>query len=331
VEFVYDAFGRRVRKRLLLRGVGGLSLQSETTFVWDRDTLCEELTRYADGRQTRRSYMFRGEDFAPVAHVDHGAPDGGLRVYANDPNGTPDALLDLSGRVVCELETTPWGRKLREGQQASTPIRRQGEYFDEETGLVYNRHRYSDPELGQFLCADPVGLEGGLNLYRSGPNSVGWVDPFGLSPESDRASEIRTNQGGVGWGTTYAVATLSNGDTVVVDSRGAVSPATRVRDPSSNNTRGTPGAAASGGVTDDEWLPRAGPDSNPGNIDNPHHAERRIIEHCRAVSPPPPAPPVTITSISATNNVCPTCRAAIRAHSPGAVITNPDGTAAPNP
>lgn len=330
-EFLYDAFGRRLLKRHLRRGLAGLELHHETRFVWDRDTLCEESTVYPGGRRERRTYLFRGEDFAPIAHVDHGSPNGELRVYANDPAGTPDLLLDEAGRVVCELDATPWGRSVRAGQTSDTPIRRQGEYFDTETGLVYNRYRYVDPELGRFLSPDPVGLEGGLDLYRSGPNSVGWVDPFGLSPESDRASDIRTNQGGVGWGTTYAVATLSNGDTVVVDSRGAVTPATRVRDPSFNNTRGTPGAAASGGVTDSEWLPRAGPDSNPGNIDNPHHAERRIIEHCRAVSPPPPAPPVTITSISATNNVCPTCRAAIRAHSPGAVITNPDGTAAPNP
>uniref|UniRef100_UPI002B4850F9 RHS repeat-associated core domain-containing protein n=1 Tax=Aeromonas caviae TaxID=648 RepID=UPI002B4850F9 len=53
-------------------------------------------------------------------------------------------------------------------------------YFDAETGLHYNRHRYYQPSTGRFITPDPIGLAGGLNNYQYAPNPIGWVDPLGL-------------------------------------------------------------------------------------------------------------------------------------------------------
>ncbi|MEE5067585.1 RHS repeat-associated core domain-containing protein, partial [Pseudomonas alliivorans] len=57
----------------------------------------------------------------------------------------------------------------------------QGQYFDAETGLHYNRHRYYNPGTGRFLTPDPIKLAGGLNNYQYVPNPTGWVDPLGLT------------------------------------------------------------------------------------------------------------------------------------------------------
>ncbi|MCL1989645.1 MAG: RHS repeat-associated core domain-containing protein, partial [Defluviitaleaceae bacterium] len=49
------------------------------------------------------------------------------------------------------------------------------------TELYYNRHRYYDPQLGQYITQDPIGLAGNnptLYGYVSNPNV--WIDPFGL-------------------------------------------------------------------------------------------------------------------------------------------------------
>ncbi|WP_269801696.1 RHS repeat-associated core domain-containing protein, partial [Pseudomonas fluorescens] len=61
------------------------------------------------------------------------------------------------------------------------PLRFQGQYYDQESGLHYNRHRYYHPDIGRYLTPDPVKLAGGINAYQYVPNPTGWVDPLGLS------------------------------------------------------------------------------------------------------------------------------------------------------
>ncbi|WXG15183.1 EndoU domain-containing protein [Xenorhabdus griffiniae] len=56
-----------------------------------------------------------------------------------------------------------------------------GQYFDEESGLFYNRHRYYSPETAQYISPDPLGLLGGLNPYGYVHNPTRWIDPLGLA------------------------------------------------------------------------------------------------------------------------------------------------------
>ena len=58
-------------------------------------------------------------------------------------------------------------------------LRFQGQYFDVETGLHYNRSRYYDKDVGRFVSQDPIGLAGGYNVYQYMPNPAGWIDPLG--------------------------------------------------------------------------------------------------------------------------------------------------------
>ena len=66
-------------------------------------------------------------------------------------------------------------------EKIDNPLRFQGQYFDPESGLHYNRHRYYNPDIGRYLTPDPVKLAGGLNGYQYVPNPTGWVDPLGLN------------------------------------------------------------------------------------------------------------------------------------------------------
>jgi RHS repeat-associated protein len=55
-----------------------------------------------------------------------------------------------------------------------------GRQFDIESGKYYNRARMYDPQTGRFMNQDPIGLAGGLNLYRYAKNnSLRYVDPSG--------------------------------------------------------------------------------------------------------------------------------------------------------
>jgi RHS repeat-associated protein len=110
-----------------------------------------------------------------------------MAFYQCDHLGTPQELTDHEGSVAWSAQYKAWG-EAREaiseaGRRAGfrNPIRFQGQYWDEETGLHYNRYRYFDPRIGRFLSKDPVGLEGGINVYSYASNPVEWVDPTGLT------------------------------------------------------------------------------------------------------------------------------------------------------
>jgi RHS repeat-associated protein len=79
------------------------------------------------------------------------------------------------------------------------PIRFQGQFFDTETSLHYNRFRYYDSDVGMFVSRDPIGLNGGLNTFQYGLNPIGWIDPFGLISIHDialnKAKQLKISQG----------------------------------------------------------------------------------------------------------------------------------------
>jgi len=75
-------------------------------------------------------------------------------------------------------------------------LRFPGQYFDAETGLHYNFHRYYDPALGRYITEDPI--RDVLNWYAyAGSNPGNNVDPLGLEPTRSQAGTIGGLKGGI--------------------------------------------------------------------------------------------------------------------------------------
>ena len=56
-----------------------------------------------------------------------------------------------------------------------------GRERDAATGLMYYRARWYDAQQGRFLTEDPIGMQGGMNLYSYVVNNpLSFVDPLGL-------------------------------------------------------------------------------------------------------------------------------------------------------
>ncbi len=96
--------------------------------------------------------------------------------YHCDQVGTPQTLTNELGERVWEIKQDTWGDaieiKASHALLEDTNIRFQGQYYDDETGLHYNRYRYSEPYSARYVSKDPIGLNGGLNnlAYVSVPN-----------------------------------------------------------------------------------------------------------------------------------------------------------------
>jgi len=104
-----------------------------------------------------------------------------------DHLNTPRRASDDRGVVVWQWQSDAFGERPpdedadRDGRRTTINLRFPGQYFDAESGLHYNWHRYYDPQVGRYTQVDPIGLAGGLNAYAYvGGNPLMYTDPYGL-------------------------------------------------------------------------------------------------------------------------------------------------------
>ncbi|WP_248466225.1 RHS repeat domain-containing protein, partial [Pectobacterium versatile] len=179
--YKYDADNRLLEAR-------GKGQQEETRFLWEGFRQLQ--ARYADRTE---SYVYDPNVWwSPLARITQpsGERNGDIRWFNTDLNGAPLEMADADGAVRWSGDYGSFGdvngqtqdsEGLRHGKPVeSQPLRYAGQYADDETGLHYNLFRYYDPTVGRFTTQDPIGLNGGLNLYAYAPNPLSWVDPLGL-------------------------------------------------------------------------------------------------------------------------------------------------------
>ncbi|HDC4279562.1 RHS repeat-associated core domain-containing protein [Enterobacter cloacae] len=184
-HYHYDALGRRTRK--IVTTAHGTT---ETRFLWQGYRLLQE--QQESGLCS--TYIYDpNEAWSPLARVDHLREQSSGEIYwfNTDLNGAPLEVTDEHGAVRWSGQYGSFGevrhqsegfsRVVNRTAMAHQPLRYAGQYADGETGLHYNLFRYYDPQVGRFIVQDPIGLNGGWNLYQYAPNPLGWIDPTGLS------------------------------------------------------------------------------------------------------------------------------------------------------
>jgi RHS repeat-associated protein len=211
VEFGYDALGRRVWKKYgskttkwvwdgnvpvhewvevdpkalaATKAVASAESQIAATEAAIRQRQAVLSAQLARGPPASAvTWIFEPESFAPIAKLTEREQFG----IVTDHLGTPTAMLDGIGREVWSADIGVYG-DLRNvvGDKQACPFRWPGQYEDEETGLYYNRFRYYDPQAGEYVSQDPIGLEGGGNLVSYVKDPLAWIDPFGLSCKAPR-------------------------------------------------------------------------------------------------------------------------------------------------
>ena len=187
--YKYDALGRRIEKACPQRN-------TKTTYLWDGDQVAYQETERHNTLESQRHNVFNGWEL--IAQQDsyfktdlrnhHKTWTQATNYAVCQPNGQPLALFNPQGkRTWRKAPNSLWGLPLLESWESkqAEPLNPNllfaGQYFDQESGLAYNRFRYYDPQSGCYLKSDPIGLNGGETPYAYVHNPWDWLDPFGLA------------------------------------------------------------------------------------------------------------------------------------------------------
>ncbi|MEM5549089.1 RHS repeat-associated core domain-containing protein, partial [Pseudoalteromonas fuliginea] len=184
-QYDYDPLGRRIAKH---------TEHGKIDYIWDNDQLIGECQH-----GEYNWYINLPNQFHPVALIKQGE----VYYYHLDQLNTPRFVTNNKAEVVWENQADVYGYEEPEAESNfnkeisfTQPIRFQGQYLDEESGLHYNRYRYYSPKQQRFINQDPIGLVGGINHYQYAPNPVNWVDPFGLSCKENTWNTFQRNTKG---------------------------------------------------------------------------------------------------------------------------------------
>ncbi|RMC33185.1 hypothetical protein C9E81_16710 [Paracoccus alkanivorans] len=202
-RFAYDALTRRVSKahREIMEAANSpltpdredseeLVRDETTWFLWNGDALLAEGRSSGTGTFDPLAlvYVYEPDSFRPAAQILRHSADAESKIllYWLDHIGTPQELSNENGELVWQVALKAWGKTARVFVgRVSQNLRFQGQYYDEETGLHYNRFRHYDPSSGIFLSQDPITLLGGERPFSYPTNPMNQVDPLGLIDPGD--------------------------------------------------------------------------------------------------------------------------------------------------
>ena len=167
VTFKYDALGRRKEKRfdgrihrylwdgnVVLHEWAYAETDSPQEIITEDGAVTFDRSEPADNVIT---WVYDTDSYVPTAKIENG------KTYSivSDYIGRPVQAYDECGTVVWQADYDIYGnlRNLR-GDREFIPFRQLGQYEDAQTGLYYNRFRYYDPNIGNYISQDPIGLAG---------------------------------------------------------------------------------------------------------------------------------------------------------------------------
>ncbi len=163
-EFKYDGMGRRV----CITEKSSGTVTSVKNLIWDGMTIREE--RNASNAVTK---MY----FANAVQI-----SGSNYYYTRDHLGSVRELTTgTSATVLARYDYDPYGVQTQLSGTMTADFGFTGLYYHQPTGLILAPYREYSSNLDRWLSRDPLGEDGGINLYGYvGNNPVYWVDPTGL-------------------------------------------------------------------------------------------------------------------------------------------------------
>jgi RHS repeat-associated protein len=183
-EYIYDASGVRI---------GRVHNAVTNWFVIDYNAPLKMPLAETDAQGNITRYYVWGTR-GLLCHLDMNPTNGALlatRYYHADELGSTLALTDANGTLTDQFAYSPYGQLLSRTGTNDTPYLWIGGLAvrNEGNGLYYMLNRYYSAEQRRFISTDPMGIDGGVNLYSyAGLNPTSYSDPFGLEKQSSSLS-----------------------------------------------------------------------------------------------------------------------------------------------
>lgn len=219
-SYRYDPFGRRISKST----GSGAGSTTTTYFLYSDTGLMGEAN--SEG-QLSKAYGFnpmaaqQGRwSTAPIwqANVSGSSLTGSSTSYHylhTDHLATPILATDKAGSPTWKGASEAFGATKPTIQATEMNLRFPGQYWDRETNTHYNFNRDYLPGVARYTQADPIGLQGGVNIYAYALyNPIINIDDFGLysTPDVGRAlwhycdgsgDDWSTDFDSINWGSTF--------------------------------------------------------------------------------------------------------------------------------
>jgi RHS repeat-associated protein len=193
-QFSYDGkMRRRIRQEYTWQG-GAWVQTNEVYYVYDGNEVIQErnnnnlpTTTYTRGKDLSGSLEGAGGIgglLSMTLNFEPGPLNSNSYYYHADGNGNVTMLINASQYIVAKYLYDAFGNILSmSGQMAPVNlIRFSSKEFDPNSGDYYYLYRYYDPHLQRWPNRDPIGEQGGYNLFGFvGNDPLDGIDPLGYS------------------------------------------------------------------------------------------------------------------------------------------------------
>lgn len=185
----YDETGHRYSQDIATFNQG-LNNTSTTTYVYDGDAIVQRYWRSSSGANPTSDLSTTDGHvlylWGPTGVAMEFDLSGHSRAFTYDPQGNTIATAD--GRAQKPMFFDAYGKPIvtyvGDDRGRQQPLQYKGQFgyvLDQYSGLYYCINRYYSPALGRWTQRDPVGLEGGVNVYAyCNGNPIMLIDPIGL-------------------------------------------------------------------------------------------------------------------------------------------------------
>ena len=180
VSYLYNGAGHRVSKT-----VNGVI----TRYINHINFGLSQVVLEADDKyKIKRRYSY---GMGRTASYDWDAPEEDKSQYYlyDRPGGNVTSIEDRLGKTRNRYKYGSFGEEVSSTEAHSNDFKYAGEQAESDTGLIYLRARYYDPEIGRFISRDPfsgyMSVPESQNMYAYAHNNpLKFVDPSGECVET---------------------------------------------------------------------------------------------------------------------------------------------------